>query len=148
MNKLRKTLVLSLACLLLLTTFAAGALASIQAQPYTFNGQCLRTFTTSGSLTKPSANRWQQFMVQPGSLSYAGSTEKDYAYARPVNSDDTVIFASMQKIYTGDTTYFYPNTTGMSANTVKFKIYNAHYEDDQDQNHRLTISGTVRGVYN
>ena len=57
MNKLRKALVLSLACLLLLTTFAAGALASIQAQPYTFNGQCLRTFTTSGSLTKPSAQK-------------------------------------------------------------------------------------------
>lgn len=147
MNKLRKILVLSLACLLLLTTFAAGALASIQAQPYTFNGQCLRTFTTSGSLTKPSANRWQQFMVQPGTLSYAGSTEKDYAYARPVNVKGTIL-ASRQRIELNDTAEFTPNDSGQVAGAVYMKIYNAHYEDDQDQNYRLTISGTVRGVYN
>ena len=147
MNKLRKILVLSLACLLLLTTFAAGALASIQAQPYTFNGQCLRAFTTSGSLSKPSANRWQQFMVQPGSLSYAGSTEKDYAFARPVNSDGDVL-ASRQRIELNDTAEFTPNDSGQVAGVVYMKIYNAHYVDDQDQNYRLTISGTVRGVYN
>lgn len=48
MNKLRKILVLSLACLLLLTTFAAGALASILTETYSYDGKCLRTFITSG----------------------------------------------------------------------------------------------------
>lgn len=48
MNKLRKILVLSLVCLLLLTTFAAGALASILTETYSYDGKCLRTFITSG----------------------------------------------------------------------------------------------------
>ena len=86
-------------------------------------------------------------MVQPGTLSYAGSTEKDYAYARPVNVNGTIL-ASRQRIELSDTAEFTPNDSGQVAGAVYMKIYNAHYEDDQDQNHRLTISGTVRGVYN
>ena len=150
MNKLRKILVLSLACLLLLTTFAAGALASIQAQPYTFDGRCLRTFITDGSLEVPIAHRphqWQQFSVTISNLTYESSSAKTYAYARPVAPNDAAIYGDLEKVVSNDTTYFSPNSSGRDALEVKMKLYNAFYEDSGIQAYRLSIAGTVRGVF-
>ncbi len=150
MNKLRKALVLSLACLLLLTTFAAGALASIQAQPYTFDGRCLRTFITDGSLEVPIAHRphqWQQFSVTISDLTYEGSSAKTYAYARPVSANGGVSYATRQVVNLTNPTYFTLNDSGITAVQIKTKLYNAFYEDSGSQAYRLSIAGTVRGVF-
>ena len=147
MNKLRKTLVLSLACLLLLTTFAAGALASIQAQPYTFNGKCYRAFTTTGSVEKPASNPWQAFMVYADKLEYEMGAPHYYAYVQPVSSDTVASYGSRDMVYTTQDAYCTPNSAGLYAVVVKMKISNAYYVNTGDQDNQLTISGTVRAVY-
>ena len=147
MNKLRKTLVLSLVCLLLLTTFAAGALASVVVKPYSFSGKCYRAFTTTGSVEKPASNPWQAFMVYADKLKYDEGMEHYYAYVQPVSSDTGTSYGSRDMVYTTQDAYCTPNSAGLYAVLVKMKISNAYYVNTGDQDNQLTISGTVRAVY-
>ncbi len=148
MNKLRKALVLSLACLLLLTTFAAGALASILTETYSYDGKCLRTFITSGSLVVMAQHEWQLFRVFVDSLSYEGSGEKPYAYARAVSANGGMDYSGKKKIVqSSSANELIPNNSGLTATQVSIKLYNAFYEDSGSQNFRLSIEGRVNGIY-
>lgn len=148
MNKLRKTLVLSLACLLLLTTFAAGALASILSETYDYNGECLRTFITHGSLVVTAQHEWQQFRVFVDSLSYEENNTKPYAYARAVSANGGMDYSAKEKIVqSSSANELSPNNSGKTAIQVSIKLYNAFYEDLGRQDYRLRIDGSVNGIY-
>ena len=115
---------------------------------YSFSsGTCYKSFKTSGSLTKSSSQTWSGYTVSVSSVSYsAGDNTKNYLIARPISADGTVLYSSAKTVQAGGSTAFTPNTSGSSANTVKFKIYNAYYSEQSDSTHNMVSRGSVSGT--
>lgn len=140
---MKKKMICIIVAFVLVFAFAASALAATTS--YTYSGSAYKNFITSGSLTKSSSESWSSYRVYLDEIDFTGELYA-YIYARPQGTDET-LFSSKKKVYWPEDgpTDFTPNTSGTSANTVKFKIYNPNYEEDDVTNNRMTVSGSVRG---
>ena len=150
----RRIICFVLAMLTLLVIMPSFAATSAQ----DVNGSCKKTFVSSKSLTINSSYGslpWISFFFMPtaeiaytdtGSYSTPTYSGHAYAYARPQGTDGTM-YGTQFKVYNGHTTAWIPNSSGASASTIKFKFYNALYNDYNYTTSTMTIEGIMYGIY-
>lgn len=140
---IKRKILCILAAFVLAFAFTTGALAATIYYGFD-SGTCYRTFTTSGSLAKDSSKEWDKYTIHVETVSYTG-TQFNYLYARPVGADGSIL-GLQQKAQLQRRTGFEPNAEGRIANTVKFKVYNADYEENSVQTNNMSSSGELMGM--
>jgi len=134
------TLMLAIALVFLLASSALAASLTFTASTV------YKAFTTTNSMTKTSSQTWKKWTVTPSSLSHSPNPSSyNYAMARPVGPSGE-LYATAYKVYANQTTSYTPNTSGLSANTVKIKIINAYYDNNGRDDIKMSINGSATGT--
>jgi hypothetical protein len=136
-----KKFIATIACFFLVFAFAGSALA---AYPLNFNGTATTTFISTSSMTKPSSNTWTYYYVRLSSMSFTG-TSFSYAYARPQGTDGT-LYATKNKVNMANSRRYTPNSSGATSDTIRVKVYNTDYEENNVTNNTMTAAGQMTGT--